>query len=76
MQAGYCAGVDTRSYPGRRSGGGGEMAATEYDLGNDDEAPGLPAVAVRFAGELGAPLVVVEAAILTPEARAPGRRHR
>jgi len=44
------------------------MAATEYDLGNDDEAPGLPAVAVRFAGELGAPLVVVEAAILTPEA--------
>jgi hypothetical protein len=40
------------------------MAATT-DLGEDRA---FPPVAIRFAGELGAPLVVVEAAILTPDA--------
>ena len=42
------------------------MATTRPDLGDDDH-PAVPLVAVRFDGELGAPLVVVPGAILTPD---------
>lgn len=31
------------------------------------ESPDLPQVAIRFDGEIGAPLVVVEGASLTPD---------
>ena len=41
------------------------MAAI-IDLGEDSD-PAFPAVTLRFAGEIGAPLLVIEAAILTPD---------
>lgn len=41
------------------------MATTRPDLGDDD---GLPAVGVHFAGQIGEPLIVIEAAVLTPDA--------
>ena len=44
---------------------GKTMATTRPNLGDDD---GLPAVVVRLAGQIGEPLVVIEAAVLTPDA--------
>lgn len=41
------------------------MATIKPTFGKD-EAPALPAVAVRFAGDLGEPLIVIEATIRTP----------
>jgi hypothetical protein len=35
------------------------------DLGDDDD---LPAAVVRLAGQIGEPLIVIEAAVLTPDA--------
>lgn len=42
------------------------MATTTFDLG-DNHDPALPVVRVRLDGSIGAPLVVVPAAVLTPD---------
>ena len=41
------------------------MANTRPDF---DDGDGLPAVVVRLAGQIGEPLIVIEAAVLTPDA--------
>ena len=44
---------------------GKTMASTRPDF---DDGDGLPAVVVRLAGHIGEPLIVIEAAVLTPDA--------